>query len=83
MLSVWCSADREKAINIAMGASKGKLGDGNCGVEKLIRAGFELGKQMGVKGTPTSVLPDGSLIRGYDTAQKIIERLTRKKLLQP
>lgn len=79
MLSVWCSEDRNKAMNIAMGVSKGKLENGSCGADKVLRAGFELGKKVGVQGTPTSYLPDGSLISGYVPAQKIIERVTQKK----
>ncbi len=82
MLSVWCSVDRNRAINIAMGISKGKLENRNCGADKVLRAGFELGKRLGVQGTPTLYLSDGSSIRGYVTAQKIIESLTRKKIIQ-
>jgi len=77
MLSVWCSKDRNKAMNIAMGVSSGKLGNGNCGADKVFRAGFELGRKAGVKGTPAIYLPNGSLIGGYVPAQKIIESLTQ------
>lgn len=82
MLSVWCAKDRNSAINIAMGISKGKLGDGSCGADKVLRAGFELGQKLGVQGTPTMYLSDGSSIRGYVPAQKVIQSLTRKKLLK-
>ncbi|GBE08289.1 thiol:disulfide interchange protein DsbC precursor [bacterium BMS3Bbin11] len=82
MLSVWCSEDRNKAMNIALGVSKGKLGNGNCGADKVLRAGFELGQRVGVRGTPTIYLPDGSSISGYVAAQKIIESLTQKKIIQ-
>lgn len=82
MLSVWCAKDRVNAINVAMGISKGKLGDGSCGADKVLRAGFELGQKLGVQGTPTMYLSDGSSIRGYVPAQKVIQSLTRKKLIK-
>jgi len=82
MLSVWCAEDRNKAIDIAMGISKGKLGNGSCGADKALRAGFELGQRVGVQGTPTMYLPDGSSIGGYLPAQKVIESLARKNLIK-
>jgi len=82
MLSVWCAENRNRAMNIAMGINKGKLGNGSCGADKVLRTGFELGQRVGVQGTPTIYLSDGSSIRGYVAAQKVIESLTRKKLIK-
>jgi thiol:disulfide interchange protein DsbC len=77
MLAIWCSDDRNKAMNIAMGVSKGKLESKNCSAAKVLRDGFELGKRVGVRGTPTSFLPDGSPVGGYVPAQKIIDKLAQ------
>lgn len=77
MLSIWCSDDRKMAMNIAMGVSNGKLEDKKCSAGKVLRAGFDLGKRVGVRGTPTSYLPDGTTIGGYVAAQKIIDKLAQ------
>lgn len=81
MLSVWCSEDRNKAMNVAMGAGKGTLKARDCGADKVLRAGFDLGRQIGVQGTPTSYLSDGSLIRGYVPAEKLLNTLKQKKII--
>jgi len=78
MLSVWCSKDRNKAMDIAMGVKPGKLEIGNCGAEKVLRSGVELGSVVGVQGTPTSYLPNGSSISGYVPAKRIIDSLSQK-----
>lgn len=78
MLSVWCSKDRIKALNIAMGVSSGKLEPGNCGADKVLQSGVDLGSKVGVQGTPTSYLPDGSPISGYVPAKVILESISRK-----
>jgi len=81
MLSVWCSEDRNKAMNVAMGTGKGTLKAGDCGADKVLRAGFDLGRRIGVQGTPTSYLSDGSLIRGYVPAEKLLNTLKQKKII--
>ncbi|MFW2440341.1 MAG: thioredoxin fold domain-containing protein [Arenicellales bacterium] len=81
MLSVWCSKDRNEAMDVAMGVGKGTLKAEDCGADKVLRAGFDLGRQVGVQGTPTSYLTDGSLMRGYVPADKLLNTLKQKKII--
>lgn len=69
MVSVWCSPDRKQALTDAKaGKDLPKL---TC--DNPVRETFELGKSMGVRGTPAVMLENGVEIGGYVPAQKIIE----------
>lgn len=75
MKSVWCSDNPQIAINIAMGEAGGKLLPGTCNKADAVDAGYQLGNQIGLKGTPLIILPDGRKISGYLTATQILKRL--------
>ena len=71
-VTVWCAADRNKAFT-----------DAKAGVEQEkktcdnpIAADFELGRKLGVNGTPMIVARDGSQIGGYLDPAQMLERLT-------
>lgn len=73
-VSVWCSEDRKAALTFAK--SGGKMGSKTCNnpvQEHMIRAG-----QVGLTGTPTLVLPDGSIIAGYVPADQLIRILDER-----
>jgi thiol:disulfide interchange protein DsbC len=55
--AVWCAEDRRKAMDIATGVAKGTLGPGDCAAASAVDAGFRLGNEVGVRGTPTMSCP--------------------------
>ena len=73
--SVWCAEDRPTAFDIAVGQANGKLGTGACPASAAVDAGYRLGLQVGVSGTPTIVLPSGAALPGYLNAQGLLARL--------
>ncbi len=75
MKSVWCADDRQSAMDIANRVSKGKLESKECAVDNILKAGYALGNELGVSGTPTIFLSDGTKLGGYVPAKKIIDIL--------
>jgi thiol:disulfide interchange protein DsbC len=71
-VSVWCSKDRNEAMNRA------KRGDdlpaGRCGKTPVDRD-FEIGQDMVVTGTPAIVLPNGDMVPGYRAAPALLKLL--------
>ena len=62
--SVWCSADRKDALTRA---KKGeKLQAGKC--DTPVAAQYELGRQLGVSGTPGIFTDTGEYLAGYASA---------------
>jgi thiol:disulfide interchange protein DsbC len=76
--SVWCAKDRRKAMDVAKGESWGVLGDGDCDAAKIVDVGYQIGIEVGVKGTPALMFPDGSKVDGYMPADKILSVLGPK-----
>lgn len=72
MESVWCSKDRKGAITQA------KLGNDvktpNCNATPVAKQ-FELGEQMGVRGTPAIFTVSGDYIGGYLPPQQLASQL--------
>ena len=59
--SVWCAKDRAAALTAAtLGQT---VPAASCA--SAVAAEYELGVELGVHGTPTMILPDGSLSAGY------------------
>ena len=73
--SVWCAEDRPRAFDVATGQAEGQLGAGDCSAATAVDAGYRLGVQLGVRGTPTIVLPSGSALPGYVNARGVLARL--------
>ncbi len=63
-VSVWCSADRKEALTRAKRGEK--LAAGKC--DSAVAAQYELGRQLGITGTPGIVSETGEFIAGYATA---------------
>jgi thiol:disulfide interchange protein DsbC len=62
--SVWCSADRRDALTRA---KKGEtLPPGKC--ETPVAAQYELGRQLGISGTPGIITETGEFLAGYASA---------------
>lgn len=73
LVSVWCAADRQDAMNIA------KSGDvpprKTC--DNPVEEQYKLGQAVGVTGTPSLVTFDGDMIPGYVPADQLRERLEK------
>lgn len=74
-VSVWCAADRNQALTQA------KNGDNietkTC--TNPIGEEFELGRKIGIAGTPAIITTDGTQIGGYLTPEQIVARLDQLK----
>lgn len=71
MVSVWCSDDPKEWLNDA------KLGK-SIPVNKCVNPvadQYNLGNEVGVRGTPSIILGDGTLLPGYLPAAQLVERL--------
>jgi len=66
-VSVWCAKDRREAMTISKAG--GKVDDKSC--DNPVRSHMMMGTQVGVTGTPTLVLEDGSVMPGYVPAQQL------------
>jgi thiol:disulfide interchange protein DsbC len=70
-VSVWCAADRNKAFTDAKSGTDPKTAQ--C--ENPIAEEFELGRRVGINGTPTVIAPDGTQIGGYLAPEAMRQRL--------
>lgn len=70
-VSVWCADNRNEAMTQA------KLGNDvdSRSCENPVKAHYDLGNQIGVRGTPAIVLEDGELLPGYLPAERLSEAL--------
>ena len=74
-VSVWCADDQQAAITLAKsGEEPDPL---QC--ENPVGAQYELGREIGVTGTPALVTADGALIPGYVPPAQLKERLIAMK----
>lgn len=72
LASAWCASDRQTTL------TKFKNGESlreNVCPGNPVAEQFALGQQLGVRGTPAIVMPDGELIPGYKTADDLITLL--------
>ncbi len=71
---VWCAKDPVKAMDLAK-HGKDVADKGDCPRAALVDQGYQLGERLGVQGTPTIYLPDGTPIGGYVPARELLMRL--------
>ncbi len=71
-VSVWCAEDQQQAMDNAKLSRS--FTDATCDPNP-VAAQYQSGQQVGVKGTPTIVVDDGTIIGGYMPAQKLLARL--------
>lgn len=69
--SVWCADDPLEAMDKAKAGEP--IDSATC--DNPVAEQYELGKQVGVTGTPAILLEDGNIIRGYMPADKLAEGL--------
>ncbi|MFT6408149.1 MAG: thiol:disulfide interchange protein DsbC [Arenicella sp.] len=70
-VSVWCSDDQQSAMTMAK--SGGTVTAATC--ENPVTETYNLGQQVGVRGTPTIIFDDGTLTPGYLPSAELIRRL--------
>jgi len=77
---VWCSADRKSAL------TRAKLGQAldakPCGNTPVARE-YELGKAIGLEGTPGIVASNGAMVGGYLPPQALVEELAQQQQSGP
>ncbi len=71
MVSVWCSAHRRKALTAALNGHAPKAA--HC--DNPVKAQFDLGRKLGLRGTPAIVAADGTLIGGYLTPKQMLQEV--------
>ncbi|KXJ61284.1 MAG: thiol:disulfide interchange protein [Alteromonas sp. Nap_26] len=71
MVSVWCAANPQQALTDA------KSGDDivSASCQNKVAEQYKLGQKLGVNGTPNIILPDGTLIPGYQPAELLVQAL--------
>jgi thiol:disulfide interchange protein DsbC len=69
--SVWCAKDRGEALGKAVGG--GSIAAASCA--DPVQRHHDLGRKLGVQGTPGIVLGDGELIPGYLPPDELLQHL--------
>ncbi|WP_085247703.1 bifunctional protein-disulfide isomerase/oxidoreductase DsbC [Gilliamella mensalis] len=75
MQSIWSMADRKAAFEKAY---KGDTIAPASSMVPYVTQQFNVGKRLGINGTPAIFLPNGQLVSGYVKADKLIEMLDKK-----
>lgn len=70
-VSVWCAADKRRALTDAKAGRTVPKAECDSPVEEQ----FELGEAMGVRGTPAVYLDDGRELGGYIPAPRLVQML--------
>lgn len=70
-VSVWCAADQQGALTLA----KNGIDPEPKSCKNPIAEQYELGREIGVTGTPALVTADGTLIPGYMPPEQLLARL--------
>ncbi|MWN32285.1 bifunctional protein-disulfide isomerase/oxidoreductase DsbC [Gilliamella sp. Pra-s65] len=75
MQSIWSMTNRKAAFE---NAYKGNTISPASSMIPYVTQQFNVGKKLGISGTPAIVLPNGQLVSGYLPADKLIEILDKK-----
>ena len=71
LVNIWCADNQQEAMTAAKAGKK--LPAKAC--NNPIADQYELGRRLGVQGTPAIFLPDGRLIPGFVPAERLITEL--------
>ncbi len=71
-VSVWCADDRNSAMTAA---KMGKGVEDNKCKNNPVKSHMQMGERLGVRGTPSIVLEDGTFIPGYVPAERLYKVL--------
>lgn len=72
MISAWCADDRKKSLTALKDGKS--IADNECASHPVAEQ-FDLGRALGVRGTPALFLEDGSMIPGYQPAADLAQAL--------
>ncbi|MGJ8580860.1 MAG: bifunctional protein-disulfide isomerase/oxidoreductase DsbC [Psychromonas sp.] len=75
MVSVWCSDDRKGAMDDAK--KRRSIEAVTC--DNTVKEQYELGVALGITGTPTLFLADGTAMPGYLPPDRLLQVLEQKK----
>ena len=73
--SVWCAADRNKAMTDAKNQRLEGLPSGDCAASAMIDRGYRAGNKIGIRGTPALIKSNGEKIEGYVPYRELIPQL--------
>ncbi|MCK0745565.1 DsbC family protein [Chromohalobacter nigrandesensis] len=68
----WCADNATEALTGAMG---GETPDATAQCEAPVAEQYELGRELGIQGTPAIVLPNGRMVPGYVPAERLASML--------
>lgn len=71
LAAAWCSPDRKTSVARAVMGEKFKAPSCDAPVKRH----YELAQQLGVRGTPMMILPNGEIVNGYVPAAQLAERI--------
>lgn len=71
LVNIWCADNQQEAMTAAKAGKK--IPTKQC--SNPIAEQYELGRRLGVQGTPAIFLPDGRLIPGFVPAERLISEL--------
>jgi len=71
MVSVWCASDRRAALTAAKDGKTPK----SVVCDNPVKEQFELGRKLGISGTPTIYSPNGRVLGGYLTPAQLLHAL--------
>lgn len=75
LVSVWCAEDRK----VALARASAGLEITTSGCDAPVKREYQIGLNLGVNGTPSFVLEDGTMIAGYVTPENLLRILQSKK----
>jgi thiol:disulfide interchange protein DsbC len=68
---VWCNENQQEALTAAKAGRE--VATASC--ENPIEETYKIGRDVGVRGTPTIIFDDGTVTPGYQPSAQLIERL--------
>jgi thiol:disulfide interchange protein DsbC len=74
-VSVWCAADQQAAMTKAKSGEK--IESKTC--DNPVKAEYELGQKLGVRGTPSIILESGEMVPGYLSPTQLAQLLAENK----
>ena len=77
-VNVWCSDDRQAALTAA---KQGETLD-SLECDNPVAAHYEIGRKVGVSGTPSIMMPNGEMLPGYVPAADLIKRLDEQAFVE-
>jgi len=72
LVTAWCSENRQETLTRLK--NKESVPDQTC-ADNPVQAQYELGQELGVRGTPALVTEEGALIPGYQSADQLMVTL--------